>query len=175
MRPWRAVNPMRQAPALILPDGELMTESTAILIWLADSHPAARLSPGLDDPGRPQFLRWMSFVSSQIYALYWIRDDLSRLAADKAHEEVIARRTLERIRACWRAMNAQVRPGRYLLGDDLTVLDLYVAVVSRWGPRRKPFYEDAPAMADAVRRVDQDPRLQAFWAERFPFEGKYAA
>jgi GST-like protein len=43
------VNPMQQVPALILPNGELMTESAAILIHLADSHPAARLSPAPDD------------------------------------------------------------------------------------------------------------------------------
>ncbi len=30
-------------------------------------------------------------------------------------------------------------------------------------------------MAEVVRRVDQDPRLQDFWAKRFPFEGSYTA
>src|SRR5436305_13842232 len=84
------VNPMRQVPALILPSGELMTESAAILIWLADGHPQSRLSPGLDDPRRAQFLRWMTFVPAAIYS---VRDDPSRLAADKAHEEVIQQRT----------------------------------------------------------------------------------
>ena len=163
-----SVNPMRQVPALILPSGELVTESAAILIWLADSHPEARLSPALDDPRRPAFLRWMSFVSSQIYSLYWIRDDPSRLAADEAHKAVVLERTLERISDCWRKMDAQVSPGRYILGEDLTVLDLYVAMVSRWGPRRGRFYEDAPKMAEVVRRVDDDPRLAAFWLERHP-------
>ena len=163
-----SVNPMRQVPALILPSGELVTESEAILIWLADSHPEARLSPALDDPRRPAFLRWMSFVSSQIYSLYWIRDDPSRLAADEAHKAVVLERTLERISDCWRKMDAQVSPGRYILGEDLTVLDLYVAMVSRWGPRRGRFYEDAPKMAEVVRRVDDDPRLAAFWLERHP-------
>ena len=78
------INPLRQVPALILPSGELFTESAAMLIWLADLYPQARLSPAPDDPKRPAFLRWMSFVSSQIYSLYWVRDDPSRLAADKA-------------------------------------------------------------------------------------------
>jgi len=55
-----AVNPMRQIPVLVTPGGEVITESAAILIWLADAHPHARLSPGLDDPRRAQFLRWMS-------------------------------------------------------------------------------------------------------------------
>jgi GST-like protein len=40
-----ALNPMRQVPALVLPSGELMTESEAMLIWLADAHPQGRLSP----------------------------------------------------------------------------------------------------------------------------------
>jgi GST-like protein len=42
-----AGNPMQQVPVLALPNGELMTESAAILIHLADSHPAARMSPAL--------------------------------------------------------------------------------------------------------------------------------
>jgi len=164
------VNPMRQAPALVLPSGELMTESAAILIWLADAYPKARLGPAVDSPLRPRFLRWMSFIASQVYALYWIRDDLSRLAADKAHEPVLLERTAERIRHCWAVMEAQVAPaGRYLLGEDLSVLDLYLAVVSRWGPRRKAFYAAAPRLSEVVRRVDAEPRLQALWAERMPF------
>ena len=168
------VNPMRQIPALALPDGELMTESAAILTWLADSHPAARLSPPLGDPRRPAFLRWMAFVSSQIYSLYWIRDDPSRMAVDEAHQVFVRDRTGERIAECWRIMEAQITPGRFLLGDALGVLDLYVAVVSRWGPRRKRFYKDAPRMGEVVKRVDKHPRLTALWAERFPFEGNYA-
>ncbi len=83
------VNPMRQVPALVLPDDELMTESAAILIHLADSHPASRLSPAVHDPRRPAFLRWMTFVSAEIYGLVWVRDDPGRLAADDAHKAVI--------------------------------------------------------------------------------------
>jgi GST-like protein len=165
------VNPMEQLPALILPNGELMTESAAILIHLADSHPASRLSPPTDDPRRPAFLRWMSFVSAQIYALVWVRDDPRRLAADEAHKAVILERTAERRAFCWRTMDAQVNPGRYILGEDLSVLDLYVTVVSRWGPGRPRFYQEAPQMAEVVRRVDRDQRLAKFWAERFPLAG----
>jgi GST-like protein len=165
-----AVNPMRQLPAVILPGGELMTESAAILIWLADDHPEARLAPTMAQLSRPAFLRWMSFCSAAIYSLYWIRDDPSRLADTEAGQALVKARTAERILDCWRVMEAQVDPGRYLLGDDLTVLDLYVTVMSRWGPRRRGFYEAAPKMARVVRRVDADPRLAGLWAERFPFE-----
>ncbi len=163
------VNPLGQVPAMLLPGGELMTESAAILIWLADRYPALRLAPEALDRRRPAYLRWMAYVSSAIYALFWIRDDPSRLTPDPEQQGPIKARTAERIAECWGVMEAQITPGRYLLGDQLGVLDLYVATLSRWGPRRKRFYEVAPRMSEVVRRVDRDPRLKAFWAERFPF------
>ena len=164
-------NPMRQIPALILPNGEVLTESAAILIWLADSYPQARLGPTIDDPRRAQFLRWMSFIPAAIYSMFWVRDVPSRLVGDDmAAQAALKRRTAERIAECWRVMDSQIAPGRFLLGDDLSVLDLYVAVASRWTPRRARFSIEAPGMTEAVRRVDALPALQTFWAERFPFE-----
>ncbi|WP_218511593.1 glutathione S-transferase family protein [Variovorax sp. dw_308] len=164
------VNPMRQVPVLVLPSGEVMTESAAILIWLGDRYPSARLAPTVDDPRRAQYLRWMSFVSASIYALYWVRDKPSRLALDSAAATVIEERSAERIAACWRVMDAQMqRDSRYLLGEDISVLDLYVTVISRWQPRRLRFYREAPRMADIVRRVDAEPRLSQSWAARYPF------
>ncbi len=164
------VNPLKQIPALVTPAGETITESAAILIWLADRHPQAGLAPALDAPERAQFLRWMTFIPASIYSLFWVRDEPSRLVGDDAEMQArVKAATAERILDCWAKMESQLTPGRYLLGDQMSVLDLYVAVVSRWGPRRVRFYEVAPRMAEVVRRVDADPRLAAFWAERFPF------
>ena len=53
------VNPARQVPALRTPEGELLTESAAILVWLGDRHPQAGLAPGIDHPLRAQYLPWM--------------------------------------------------------------------------------------------------------------------
>jgi GST-like protein len=154
------VNPLRQIPALVTPAGETITESAAILIWLADNHPEAGLAPALDSPLRAQFLRWMIFVPASIYSMFWVRDDPSRLGGPDAEvQAAIKAATAERILDCWRMMESQLSPGQYLLGDQMTVLDLYVAVVSRWGPRRVRFYEVAPRMAEVVKRVDADPRL----------------
>ena len=161
-----AANPMRQVPALVLQSGEIVTESAAILVWLTEQHPGARLGPPPGDAKRAQFLRWMSFVSSAIYSLYWVKDDPSRLVPDPAGHAALEQRVLDRILECWAIMEGQIAPGRYLLGDELSVLDLYVAVVSRFNPRRKRFYEAAPRMGEVVRRVDEDPRLTALWAER---------
>ena len=163
------VNPMLQVPALLLPSGELMTESAAILIWLADRYPDARLAPALTSPARPAYLRWMTYVSAAIYSLYWICDDAGRITPRPEEHEEIKARLANRITHCWGVMEAATSPHRYLMAEELSVLDLYVATVSRWSPGRKSFYEVAPRLAEVVRRVDADPRLATLWAQRFPF------
>jgi GST-like protein len=168
----RKVNPLVQIPAVVLPDGEILTESGAILTWLADAHPAARLGPAVDDPRRGQFLRWMTCIPAAIYSMFWVRDEPARLAGpDPDAQARVKGATAERIADCWAMMDRQITPaGDYLLGDEMSVLDLYVTVVSRWGPGRNRFYREATGMAPVVRRVDADPRLTDFWAQRFPFE-----
>jgi GST-like protein len=170
-----AVNPLHQIPTMVLPGGEVMTESAAILIWLADRYPEGRLAPAPLHRRRAAYLRWMSFVSSAIYALAWVRNDPLRLVTDPAQVPGVRERIGERRIQCWRAMDDQINPGQYILGDDLSVLDLYVAVISRWAPRRTAFYAAAPRMAEIVRRVDAEPRLATFWAERFPFSEGWEA
>lgn len=164
------VNPMRQVPALVLPDGEVMTESAAILIYLADLYPGAGLAPLPSDPLRRKFLRWMVYVSSAIYSLHWIKPDVGRIGAPQASRESVVNAVHDRIAHCWGHMDREINPGRYLLGEQLTVLDLYVAVVSRFGPWRERFYDVAPRMTPVMRRVDGEPRLAAFWRDRFPFD-----
>lgn len=168
------VNPLRQQPTLIWTDGEgrrrVMTESAAILLWLAERHPEAGLAPPPGAPGRDQFLRWMVYLPAAIYALFWISDGPERLLGEVpgAAKEVRAR-IRERIADCWRMMDDQVEPAPWLAGERLSVLDLYVAVMSRWTPRRRRFYSVAPRMTEAIRRVDALPALQDLWARRFPF------
>jgi GST-like protein len=163
-------NAMRQIPTLVFPGGEVMTESAAILLYLADAHPEVGLAPPVADPLRRQYLRWMAYVSSAIYSLHWIKPDVQRIGAPPELREPVVDAVHDRIAFCWAHMDAQLTPGPYLLGNHLTVLDLYVTVVSRFGPWRARFYEVAPKMAAVVRRVDGDPRLTGFWARRFPFD-----
>jgi GST-like protein len=166
----RAINPAAQVPALTLPDGQTLTESAAILLRLTELHPQAGLAPGVDDPRRGPFLRWLSFVATQVYAHYWVKDDPLRLVSDPAQAPVVEDRLNGRIAECWGIMEAGLAPaGPYLLGEGPTVLDLYVTVVSRFRPRRQRFYAAAPRMGEVVRRLDADPRLADLWARRYPF------
>ena len=164
------VNPMRQLPVLLTPQQQVITESAAILLWLTEQHPEAALAPLPLTATRAQFLRWMSFIPAAIYSMYWVRDEPERLMGpNTALYPQLQQRTAERIAYCWQVMDRQLTPGCFLLGDQLSVLDIYVAVASRWTPGRKRFYSEAPAMAKVVKQVDALPALQAFWRKRFPF------
>ena len=99
-----------------------------------------------------------------------IKPDVRRVGANSSQREAVVDAVHERIAFCWKHMDTELEPKRYLLGDQLTVLDLYVTVVSRFGPWRMKFYEVAPKMTPVVKRVDAEPRLAEFWARRFPFD-----
>src|SRR5262245_45539577 len=55
------LNPLGQLPTLVLPDGRVMTESAAIVLYLSELKPEAGLAPPPGDPSRPDFLRWLVF------------------------------------------------------------------------------------------------------------------
>ena len=129
------VNPMRQVPALVLPSGEVMTESAAILIWLGDRYPEAGLCPAPDDPLRARYLRWMVYLPAAIYWMYWVRDEPTRLTPDPAAQTVMLERTAERIAHCWHLMDTQMdEPAPYLLGEKISMLDLYVTCLLYTSP-----------------------------------------
>jgi len=64
---YRALNPTGLIPALETPQGALF-ETGAILLWLADTAPAARLAPAPHDPARGDFLKWLFFLSNTAHA-----------------------------------------------------------------------------------------------------------
>jgi GST-like protein len=118
----------------------------------------------------------MVYVPANIYAMYLLKDDPSIWLDGAEAQDQLRERAIERIKSCWRVMEAwrqaQVlaQPSRpaWLLGDTMSLLDVYVCVVSRWTPRRCWFAEACPSLNTIVERIDAQPELQEFWHQRFP-------
>ena len=161
------VSPLRQVPVLELPDGRTMTESAAILLWFGDTKEGRPFAPALNDPDRPAYLRWMVYIPAAIYPMYTVKDNVTSWVSDGDSQVELTANTIDRITACWKVMEAQVDPSPFIFGEAPTLLDLYVSVVSRWTPGRDAFVENCPKLGAMVQRMDEDPRLQALWAERF--------
>jgi glutathione S-transferase len=65
---YRAINPLGYVPALRLDDGTVLTENSAILQYIADQYPEARLAPPASDRvGRAKLRQWLSFIGAELH------------------------------------------------------------------------------------------------------------
>jgi GST-like protein len=166
----RAVNPAGQIPALVLPNDDLMTESAGILIYLGDLHPEAGLAPTPDAPQRPDYLRWLLFLSSNYYSTFAITDGPERFLADERQHPDLLAKSLERRKQLWKIMEDGVFPGPYILGGAMSLLDVYVAMMSHWSPRRDWFFEHCPRLSGAVCATEAHPIIRSVWKRNFDLE-----
>jgi len=166
----RRYNALGEIPTLVMPGGEIMSESAAILVWLGDRYPHAGLAPRPEDRRRVAYLRWITFIAANVYPMYTLRDHPERWIDDPAQHAALLASTRSRIIDAWRAMEAEVDPAPFVLGHSMSLVDVYVATMSRGTPRRQVFRRHCPRLAAAAERVDADPRLRTLWAARFPFE-----
>ena len=74
----RPVNPLAQVPTLVLPGGQIMTESAAITLHLADATGRSDLVPLAGETVPPAFLRWLIFTVANIYPTFTYADDPAR-------------------------------------------------------------------------------------------------
>src|SRR5689334_25385212 len=84
-----AINPSGKMPALRLPEGEVITESAAILLTIADHFPNARLLPPQASAARAQAYRWLAFMAGEIYPMVEVSDYPERFAPERAEAEML--------------------------------------------------------------------------------------
>lgn len=167
-----SVNPVGQVPALLLPNDDVMTESAAILIYLGDLHPEAGLAPRSDAPERAEYLRWLLFLASGLYSTLTISDGPHRFSSNPDQFEDLLNHANARRKELWQIMDDAFRgsPGPYLLGETMSFLDVYVAMMSYWSPRRDWFMEHCPNLAGAVRATEKHPVIRNVWSRNFDLE-----
>lgn len=159
-----ALNPLGQVPTVILPDGRVMTETAAIALHLDDRVPAAGLLPRAHDPLRPEALRWLVFLVSAVYPTFSYGDEPEKWVGDAG--PLLRDATLAHRKKLWHQLEAAVR-GPWFLGARFSLLDLYIAAMTRWRPGRAWFADACPKLTAIAVALDADPRLQPLWAANF--------
>lgn len=129
---YAAINPQRKLPTLITPAGETLTESAAILITLDERHREASLLPPPASPERAQALRWLLFIAAEIYPLVEINDYPERFAPAPDGAPQIREAARSKWRERWLVLERHLAGNPYSLEQGFCLLDLYIAVVSRW-------------------------------------------
>ena len=162
-----SINPMREIPALVLPNGEILTESAAITLWLCTKPAQVSLMPDMESALFPPFLRWLIWLVSSVYPTFSYGDHPERLLDDPAAANALRAATDARRQFLWQSFETALSSGPWCLGEAMTALDLYVSVMTRWRPRRAWFSTHCPKLFRVASAVDALPELATVWARNF--------
>ncbi len=161
---FKAVNPRGEVPALVLPDGTMMTESAAILIHLADLFPVNGLAPAIDHPLRAQYLRWMVYLAAAPYnsdlRLYYPE----RYSTDALHAKAIKARAIIDLNRDFDILADGLGKGPYMLGAKFSALDIYAAMLIGWSEDVPRLFKRLPNLHGLYSRVASRPLVAPVWA-----------
>jgi GST-like protein len=146
------LNPLGQVPTLVLPSGEVMTESLAMLHYIDDVAPKAGLIPPKGDPLRPAFYRWAVFLIAAVYPTYTYGDDPKKWVPDEAASKLLRESTDNHRKTMWGWIEAEAK-GPWFLGDRFSALDLYIAAMTRWRPGVLWFAKNTPKCVAIAKRA----------------------
>jgi glutathione S-transferase len=143
---FNAVNPKGYVPALVLDDGQLLTENVAILAWVADRAP--KLAPG-GELERIRLIEMLAFIATELHKPF-VRAFFPTSDAEKAAARQMIAKRFDFI--------AGRLEGAYLFGSEYSVADPYLYVMLRWA-RGLEFAVPEPLPAYASR-MDARPAVQ---------------
>src|SRR5438105_4312602 len=146
-RDYNEINPKGYVPALVLDDGQMLTENVAVLDWIA--HQSPRLKPDGGPHAHSRLLEMLAFISTEIHKqfgrTFFPTSDAERDAAFQKIDKRLAY-IAERLKT------------DYLLGPDVSVADAYFYVMLRWAVgKERPLPGPLPAYK---ARMEARPAVQ---------------
>lgn len=160
------LNPNGLVPTLVV-DGVAYYECAALLLLLGERHAAAGLAPAVDSPARGLYLQWMLHLANTLqpaFRQWFYPADFGPAGQEDALREFAQRR----IEAAWTRLDAHLAAhGPHVLGETLSIADLYATMLMRWS-RNMPKPSDRwPALAQLAGRIKARPS----WQRLYEIEG----
>ena len=156
---FNEINSKGYVPALQLDSGEVLTENAALLQYVADLNPAAKLAPPVGTLERYRLSEWLAYINSEIHKAF------SPLFLPDAPEDLkqYGRANLAK-RVGWLAERLGSKP--FLLGEQFSVADAYLFVVLTWSPHVNFDLSPWPNLLAFQERVAARPHvIEAMTAE----------
>jgi len=128
---YLAINPKGRVPALVTDRG-VLTENPAILAWIAQAYPDARLAP-LDDPwafGQAQAFN--SYLCATVHVAHAHKHRGYRWTDDKQAQAELTRKVPETMAACFQLIEDEMLMGPYVLGEAFSICDAYLFTLADW-------------------------------------------
>jgi glutathione S-transferase len=147
------VNPKGQVPAVVLDNGDLVTEGPVIVQMIADQATDRKLAPPRDSAERYKFLEWLNFITTELHK------NFSPLFQPAFSDEVKAF-FRDRLVAKFRYIDSRLAGQDYLMGKQFTVADGYLFVMLSWADRLKLDLSGLPNLMAYKARVAARPKVQ---------------
>lgn len=147
------INPNGYVPVLRVDSGELLTEASVILEYLADQHPTSRLLPAVGSFERYRAKQWLSFVATELHKHYSV---LFSPVAPEEFKNSSREKLAQRLAFVDRALT-----DGYLLGANYGVADAYLFVALSWSRATRVDLSALPAVERFQERVADRPATQA--------------
>lgn len=163
---YLAINPKGRVPALVTERG-ILTETPAILAFVAQSFPAAGLAP-LDDPY--EFARvqaFNSYLCSTVHVAHAHRMRGYRWADDPVAIADMQRKVPSTVGDCFELIETTLLQGPWVMGDRYSICDPYLFTLSQWLDGDGVDVKRFPKLVDLQKRMNARPAVQrALVAER---------
>ncbi len=128
---YLAINPKARVPSLVTERG-ILTETPAMLAFIAQSFPKARLAP-LDDPfGFAEVQAFNSYLCATLHVAHAHRMRGYRWADDPAAIEAMKRKVPDSVSACYELIESKMLRGPWVMGEAYTICDPYLFTVAQW-------------------------------------------
>lgn len=150
------INPKGYVPVLELEDGERLTEGPAIVQYIADQAPAAKLAPPMGTLERYRLMEWLNFIGTELHKSF------GPLFHPGATEEAktAARQSIAK-RLDWVEQQLAESGHELLMGTHFTVADAYLFTVVNWTQWTQIDVKQWPHLVAYMDRVRERPAVQA--------------
>jgi glutathione S-transferase len=156
---YLAINPKGRAPALVTEKG-ILTETPAILVFIAQSFPHARLAP-LNDPFLlAQVQAFNSYLCSTLHVAHAHRMRGNRWADDASAIAAMQRKVPESVAACYDLIEGKMLGQPWVMGETYTICDPYLFTMAQWLEQDGVDPARFPGVIDHRRRMAQRPQVQ---------------
>ncbi|MDH2432396.1 glutathione transferase GstA [Pokkaliibacter sp. MBI-7] len=150
------INPKGQVPALVLDNGELLTEGPAIVQYLADQ--AGKLIPAAGTLARYHMIEALNYISTELHKGF---TPLFAALFGKREEGVGEQVCRDRLKQNLTLTNQKLSQQDYFCGAEFSVADAYLFTVLNWAKYVRIDIADYPALPAYLARIAERPGVQA--------------
>ena len=149
---YLAINPAGTVPSMV--DGGLVLfETIAILMYLADTCPQARLAPAPGTPEHALYDRWLAYIATNLMGAYYRWYHAEELIDGDEHQEALKRAAERDVSLIERRIEFELGDREWLLGDGPTMPDLLLGNVATWSDGIDGIETRGPRLSGLVARV----------------------